>query len=129
MTVRAIKFKKRRVNRLNKSIPKKNPSSREKRKDFLESKGGAYVFQIKQALFILVLPALYTKFPSQLALLFLIFFFPFTGFPGERFREKEKFLFFPSVRVVDLFLLPLPLPAGKFLEPDFLNPVFLLAID
>ena len=129
MTVRVIKFKKRRVNRFNKSIPKKNPSSREKRKGFLESKGKAYVFQIKQALFILVLPALYTKFPGQLALLFLIFFFPFTGFPDERFREKEKFLFFPSARVVDLFLLPLPLPAGKFLEPDFLTPVFLLAID
>ena len=129
MTVRVIEFKKRRVNRFNKLIPKKNPSSREKRKDFLESKGGAYVFQIKQALFILVLPALYTKFPGQLALLFLIFFFPFTGFPGERFREKEKFLFFPSARVVDLLLLLLPLPAGKFLEPDFLTPVFLLAID
>ena len=127
--MRVIEFKKRRVNRLNKSIPKKNPSSQEKRKGFLESKGKAYVFQIKQALFILVLPALYTKFPGQLALLFLIFFFPFTGFPGERFREKEKFLFFPSERVVDLFLLPLPLPAGKFLEPDFLTPVFLLAID
>ena len=127
--MRVIKFKKRRVNRFNKSIPKKNPSSQEKRKGFLESKGGAYVFQIKQALFILVLPALYTKFPGQLALLFLIFFFPFTGFPGERFREKEKFLFFPSARVVDLLLLPLPLPAGKFLEPDFLTPVFLLAID
>ena len=95
----------------------------------MESKGKAYVFQIKQALFILVLPAPYTKFPGQLALLFLIFFFPFTGFPDERFREKEKFLFFPSERVVDLFLLPLPLPAEKFLEPDFLTPVFLLAID
>ena len=128
MTVRVIKFKKRRVNRFNKSIPKKTLPLK-KRKGFLESKGGAYVFQIKQALFILVLPALYTKFPGQLALLFLIFFFPFTGFPDERFREKEKFLFFPSARVVDLFLLPLPLPAGKFLEPDFLTPVFLLAID
>ena len=125
--MRVIKFKKRRVNRFNKSIPKKNPSSQKKRKDFLESKGGAYVFQIKQALFILVLPALYTKFPGQLALLFLIFFFPFTGFPGERFREKEKFLFFPSERVVDLFLLPLL--AEKFLELDFLSPIFLLAID
>ena len=129
MPVRIIEFKKRRVNRLNKSIPKKNPSSQEKRKGFLESKGKAYVFQIKQTLFILALPNLYTKFPSQLALLFLIFFFPFTGFPGERFREKEKFLFFPSARVVDLFLLPLPLPSEKFLEPDFLTPVFLLAID
>ena len=129
MTVRVIKFKKRRVNRFNKLIPKKNPSSREKRKGFLKSKGKAYAFQIKQALFILVLPALYTKFPGQFALLFLIFFFPFTGFPGERFREKEKFLFFPSARAVDLFLFPLPLPAGKFLEPDFLTPVFLLAID
>ena len=127
--MRVIKFKKRRVNRFNKSIPKKNPSSREERKGFLESKGKAYVFQIKQALFILVLPALYTKFPGQLALLFLIFFFPFTGFPDKRFREKEKFLFFPSARVVDLFLLPLPLPSEKFLEPDFLTPVFLLAID
>ena len=95
----------------------------------MESKGGTYVFQIKQALFILVLPALYTKFLGQLTLLFLTFFFPCTGFPGERFREKEKFLFFPSARVVDLLLLPLPLPAGKFLEPDFLTPVFLLAID
>ena len=92
----------------------------------MESKGKAYAFQIKQALFILVLPALYTKFPGQLTLLFLIFFFPFTGFPGERFREKEKFLFFPSERVVDLFLLPLP--AEKFLELDFLSPIFLLAI-
>ena len=128
MTVRIIKFKKRRVNRFNKPIPKKTLPLK-KRKGFLESKGKAYVFQIKQALLILVLPALYTKFPDQLALLFLIFFFPFTGFPGERFREKEKFLFFPSERVVDLFLLPLPLPAGKFLEPDFLTPVFLLAID
>ncbi len=95
----------------------------------MESKGRAYAFQIKQTLFTLALPALYTKFRGQLALLFLIFFFPFTGFPDERFREKEKFLFFPSARVVDLFLLPLPLPAGKFLEPDFLSPVFLLAID
>ena len=127
--MRVIELKKRRVNRLNKSIPKKNPSSREKRKGFLESKGGAYAFQIKQALFILVLPALYTKFPGQLTLLFLIFFFPFTGFPGERFREKEKFLFFPSARAVDLFLFPLPLPSEKFLEPDFLTPVFLLVID
>ena len=93
------------------------------------SKGKAYVFQIKQTLFILALPDLYTKFSSQLALLFLIFFFPFTGFPDERFREKEKFLFFPSARVVDLLLLPLPLPAGKFLEPDFLSAIFLLAID
>jgi len=126
--VRVIEFKKRRVNRVNNSI-KKKPSSQEKRKDFLESKGKAYAFQIKQALFILVLPALYTKFPGQLTLLFLIFFFPFTGFPGERFREKEKFLFFPSERVVDLFLLPLPLPAEKFLELDFLSPIFLLAID
>ena len=90
----------------------------------MESKGKAYAFQIKQALFILVLPALYTKFPGQLTLLFLIFFFPFTGFPGERFREKEKFLFFPSERVVGLFLLPLPLPAEKFLELDFLSPIF-----
>ena len=127
--MRVIKFKKRRVNRFNKSIPKKKPSSQEKRKDFLESKGKAYAFQIKQALFILVLPALYTKFPGQLVLLFLIFFFPFTGFPGERFREKEKFLFFPSERMVDLLLLPLPLPAEKFLEPDFLTPVFLSVID
>ena len=95
----------------------------------MESKRKVYVFQIKQALFMLVLPALYTKFPGQLALLFRIFFFPFTGFPDERFREKEKFLFFPSARVVDLLLLPLPLPAGKFLEPDFPAPVFLLAID
>ena len=95
----------------------------------MESKGTAYVFQIKQALFILILPALYTKFPGQLARLFLIFFFLFTGFSGERFREKEKFLFFPSARVVDLLLLPLPLPAEKFLKPDFLTPVFLLAID
>ena len=95
----------------------------------MESKEKAYVFQIKQALFILILLALYTKFPGQLALLFLIFFFPFTGFPGERFREKEKFLFFPSERVVDLFLLPLPLAAEKFLEPGFFTPVFLLAID
>ena len=126
--MRVIKFKKRRVNRFNKSIPKKTLPLK-KRKGFLGSKGKAYVFQIKQTLFILALPDLYTKFPSQLALLFLIFFFPFTGFPGERFREKEKFLFFPSARAVDLFLLPLPLPAGKFLEPDFLTPVFLLAID
>ena len=74
--MRVIEFKKRRVNRFNKSIPKKNPSSREKRKGFLESKGGAYVFQIKQALFILVLPALYTKFPGQLALLLPDIFFP-----------------------------------------------------
>ena len=126
--MRVIEFKKRRVNRFNKSIPKKTLPLK-KRKGFLESKRKAYVFQIKQALFILVLPALYTKFLGQLALLFLIFFFPFTGFPDERFREKEKFLFFPSARVVDLFLLPLPLPAEKFLEPDFLTPVFLLAID
>ena len=91
--MRVIELKKRRVNRLNKSTPKKNPSSREKRKGFLESKGKAYVFQIKQTLFILALPDLYTKFSSQFALLFLIFFFPFTGFPGERFREKEKLLF------------------------------------
>ena len=95
----------------------------------MESKEKAYVFQIKQALFILILLTLHTKFPGQLALLFLIFFFPFTGFPGERFREKEKFLFFPSERVADLFLLPLPLAAEKFLEPDFFTPVFLLAID
>ena len=91
--MRVFELKKRKVNRLNKSISKKKPSPREKRKGFLESKGKAYVFQIKQTLFILALPDLYTKFSSQLALLFLIFFFPFTGFPGERFREKEKLLF------------------------------------
>ena len=128
MTVRVIKFKKRIVNSFNKSIPKKTLPLK-KRKGFLESKGKAYVFQPTQPLFILALPNLYTKFLSQLAHLFLIFFFPFTGFPDERFREKEKFLFFPSARVVDLFLFPLPLPAGKFLESDFLTPVFLLAID
>ena len=127
--MRVIEFKKKIVNRLNKSIPKKNPSSREKRKGFLESKGKAYVFQIKQTLFILALPDLYTKFPSQLALLFLIFFFPLTGFPDERFREEEKFLFFPSERVVNLLLLPLLLPVEKFLELDFFTPVFLLAMD
>ena len=127
--MRVIKFKKRRVNRFNKSIPKKNPSSREKRKGFLESKGKAYVISNKtNSLYTRLTKSLHKVSQSTCSLIPDIFF-PVYRFPGERFREKEKFLFFPSARAVDLFLFPLPLPSEKFLEPDFLNPVFLLAID
>ena len=126
MTVRVFEFKRRRVNRFNKSI-KKNPFLLIKKEGVFGIKRKGISFSNKKNLFILILPTLYTKFPGQLALLFLIFFFPFTGFPSERFREKEKFLLFPSERVVDLFLLPLL--AEKFLELDFLSPIFLLAID
>ena len=128
MTVKVFEFKRRRVNRFNKSI-KKNPFLLIKKEGVFGIKRKGISFSNKKNLFILILPTLYTKFPSQLALLFLIFFFPLTGFPDERFREEEKFLFFPSERVVNLLLLPLPLPVEKFLELDFFTPVFLLAMD
>ena len=74
--MRVIEFKKRRVNRLNKSIPKKNPSSQEKRKGFLESKGKAYVFQIKQALFITSLTGSLHKVSLSTCSLIPDIFFP-----------------------------------------------------
>ena len=92
--MRVIEFKKRRVNHVNKSIPKKKPSFQEKRKGFLESKGKAYAFQIKQTLFILALQALYTKFLDQLTFLFLTFFSRLQVFLVNDFVKKKNFYFF-----------------------------------
>ena len=128
MTVRVIEFKKRRVNRVNKSIQKKTFLSR-KKEGFFGIKRKSVCFSNKTSSLHTSLTGSLHKVSRSTYSLIPDIFFPFTGFPGEWFREKEKFLFFPSERVVDLFLLPLPLPAEKFLEPDFLSPVFLLAID
>ena len=126
--MRVIKFKKRRVNRFNNSIQKKTFLSK-KKEGFFGIKRKSVCFSNKTSSLHTSLTGSLHKVSRSTYSLIPDIFFPFTGFPGERFREKEKFLFFPSERVVDLFLLPLPLPAEKFLELDFLSPIFLLAID
>ena len=119
MTVRVIKFKKRRVNRFNKSILKKKPSSHRKKEGFFGIKRKSVCFSNKTSSLHTSLTGSLHKVSRSTCSLIPDIFFPVYRFSWWTVSWKRKIFIFSFRAHGRLTSTPSPPTGGKIFRTRF----------